>query len=78
MYLYIHIYIYINIYISIFVYVCMYVYMYMSIYIFICVYMFINQSCSTCRHFVVQLIDASCRAVRSPILCFSLCSHLDN
>ena len=29
-------------------------------------------------HFVLQLIDVTCRAERSPILCFSLCSHLDN
>jgi len=28
--------------------------------------------------FVLWLIDVRCRAMCSPILCFSLCSHLDN
>ena len=77
-----------------YIYVCIYVYVYIYIYIEkrTC-YAYRGRSaldgtglqqvsklecCSNCVSSRFVLIDVSCRAVRSPILCFSLCSHFDN
>ena len=90
-YTYMHIIVYIYIYICTNTYINIYTYIYRTCYAFKrrSALQWVRWNRFTTRikvrvlfyvlsRFGLQLIDVNCRAVRSAILCFSLCSHLDN